>query len=682
MYTILKNYGENRSLEPEGAFPAIAWKLDTSLPISKNEMLINVDTINISVACFNQLKKETYNNPVGVAKKIMSIVKMRGKFHNPVTGTGGTLCGSVMEIGSAHPAYNKLNEGDKIATLISTKFTPLVIRSIKKINMRTGQIDIDGYAILSEKCMYSIIPDDIPSNIYLAFVNEAGQCYKANLNCKKNITTLVIGAATNTGLISLFGIREKIGIEGKLIAIADNQTQADVIMCLGIVDECYVLDIHDPLTAYYKLISLFNNQFIDYTIDCESIQFHEVLSILITRENGTVYFTDPAISVSEAGLIAEGIGKDINLVYYHGYIEGHVDFCINLFRKYEALKAVFFQKYTSNNDLYATSDADTSNSTVYKNIVINSPAMKEIGNIVQHIAPYDTTVLITGSSGCGKEVIANLIQELSARKSHKFIKINCAAISDSLFESEFFGYESGAFTGALKGGKAGYFESANNGTLFLDEIGELSLENQVKLLRVLQSSEVIRVGGSSAIKVNVRIIAATNKNLFEMVNQGTFREDLYYRLNVINIYLPALKNRREDIRPFIEHFIDVYNKQFNMNKTFSEKAMELLSEYDWPGNVRELENMVQRLMLYTQSRNISELDIQNICPSVKKQLIDADKDNYLNLSKESAQAVMSDEESAYREAALHCKTTRQMAEYLNTSQPTVVRRLKKYNIKL
>ena len=119
-----------------------------------------------------------------------------------------------------------------------------------------------------------------------------------------------------------------------------------------------------------------------------------------------------------------------------------------------------------------------------------------------------------------------------------------------------------------------------------------------------------------------------------------------------------------------------------MNKTFSEKAMELLSEYDWPGNVRELENMVQRLMLYTQSRNISELDIQNICPSVKKQLIDADKDNYLNLSKESAQAVMSDEESAYREAALHCKTTRQMAEYLNTSQPTVVRRLKKYNIKL
>ena len=370
------------------------------------------------------------------------------------------------------------------------------------------------------------------------------------------------------------------------------------------------------------------------------------------------------------------------MVYYHGYIEGHVDFCINLFRKYEALKAVFFQKYTSNNDLYAISDADTSNSTVYKNIVINSPAMKEIGNIVQHIAPYDTTVLITGSSGCGKEVIANLIQELSARKSHKFIKINCAAISDSLFESEFFGYESGAFTGALKGGKAGYFESANNGTLFLDEIGELSLENQVKLLRVLQSSEVIRVGGSSAIKVNVRIIAATNKNLFEMVNQGTFREDLYYRLNVINIYLPALKNRREDIRPFIEHFIDVYNKQFNMNKTFSEKAMELLSEYDWPGNVRELENMVQRLMLYTQSRNISELDIQNICPSVKKQLIDADKDNYLNLSKESAQAVMSDEESAYREAALHCKTTRQMAEYLNTSQPTVVRRLKKYNIKL
>mgnify|MGYP000849134428 CR=1 FL=1 len=407
-------------------------------------------------------------------------------------------------------------------------------------------------------------------------------------------------------------------------------------------------------------------------------------SVLVTREYGTIYFTDPAVSVSEAGLGAEGIVKDVNLLYYHGYINGHVDFCEDLIRKYPLLKEAFAVRYSDNNEICILSDIHDSSSTVYKHLVINSPSMKEIGNIVQHIAPYDTTVLITGSSGSGKEVISNLIQQLSARKSGKFIKINCAAISDSLFESEFFGYEHGAFTGALKGGKAGYFESANNGTLFLDEVGELSLKNQVKLLRVLQSNEVLRVGGNTPIKVNVRVIAATNKDLSDMVNQGTFREDLFYRLNVINIHIPALKNRREDIRPFIEHFVDIYNNQFNMNKRFSESAVDLLTQYEWPGNVRELENMVQRLMLYTESQIITEMTVLSICPYVKNQLKNnSDTVSYaekaLNADNEYTE---SPEEAAYREAALHCKTTREMARYLNTSQPTVVRKLKKYNIKL
>jgi len=685
MYKSQINYGENRSLEPKGSFPTIAWKLDTKLPIESNEMLIKVSIINVNDASFKQLRKETHDNPSSIATKIMSIVKMRGKLHNPVTGTGGTLYGTVDAIGCNHPAYGKLNIGTGISTLISTKFMPLVINSIKSINLKTGQLEIDGYAILSEKCMYAIVPPDIPIHVYQAIATDAGHCYKSALNYKDSKYTLVIGAASNTGLLSLFAIKEKIGSHGKLIAITDSEDNLTTIKELNVVDECYAIDMQDPLKAYYHLSKSLKNKQIDYTIDCETIPGHETLSILLTHEDGTIYFSDPAASVSEAGLAAEGIGKDINLLYYHGYINGHIEFCENLLRKYPLLKEVFTKRYSDNSKLFLLSDTDGSSNTMYKNLVINSPSMKEIVNIIQHIAPYDTTVLLTGSSGSGKEVIANLIQQLSARKSDKFIKINCAAISDSLFESEFFGYESGAFTGALKGGKAGYFESANNGTLFLDEIGELSLENQVKLLRVLQNNEVIRVGGNTPVKVNVRIIAATNKNLFDMVNQGTFRGDLYYRLNVINLHLPALKNRKEDIRPFIEHFIDIYNRDFNMHKHFSEKAIKLLTDYEWPGNVRELENMVQRLMLYTGTEHITETEVLNICQPIKNQIqgnTSLDKTTEHPDNATDTPNDISEEEAQYREAALHCKTTREMAKYLNTSQPTVVRRLKKYNIKL
>jgi len=680
MYKILRNYGEKRSLEPKGAFPSTAWKLDTRLPIMKNEMLMKVSIINVNAASFKQIRKETYDNPLSIANKIMSIVKMRGKLHNPVTGTGGTLYGSVDEIGPEHPAYGKLKLKTNISTLISTKFTPLVINSIRSINMKTGQLEVDGYAILSEKCMYTTTPKDIAPHIYQAVITEAGQCYESALNCHSGITALVIGAASNIGLLSLFAVKEKLGSGGKLIAVTDTEYNASIIKKLNVADECFVIDMHDSLAAYYQLAELLNGTQINYTVDCENAPEHEALSVLLTREHGTVYFTDPATSVSEAGLDAEGVAKDINLIYYRGYIEGHVAFCESLLLKYPLLMEAFMRRYSDKNELCVLSDMDDSNNTVYKHLVINSPSMKEIGNIVQHIAPYDTTVLITGSSGSGKEVIANLIQQLSLRKSGKFVKINCAAISDTLFESEFFGYESGAFTGALKGGKAGYFESANDGTLFLDEIGELSLENQVKLLRVLQSSEVLRVGGNAPIKVNVRVIAATNKDLFEMVNQGTFRGDLYYRLNVVNIHLPALKNRREDIRPFVEHFIDVYNTQFNMHKRFSQSAVTLLTKYDWPGNVRELENMVQRLMLYTESENISEVDVLSICPYVDNNALN-NGDNEAVLGSD-LQHTISTEETAYRQAALYCKTTREMAQYLNTSQPTVVRRLKKYSIKL
>jgi transcriptional regulator with PAS, ATPase and Fis domain len=204
-------------------------------------------------------------------------------------------------------------------------------------------------------------------------------------------------------------------------------------------------------------------------------------------------------------------------------------------------------------------------------------------------------VLITGESGTGKEVFANVIHEMSNRRDNNFIKINCAAIPENILESELFGYEDGAFTGARRGGKIGKFELADQGTIFLDEIGDMSFDMQAKLLRVLQEKEIERVGGNTVKKINVRIIAATNQNLQEKIKRGEFREDLYYRLNVIALELPPLRERVEDIPLLCEYFLKKYNDKFGIYiEKIDDEAMDCLKKYSWPGNIRELENAIER----------------------------------------------------------------------------------------
>lgn len=220
------------------------------------------------------------------------------------------------------------------------------------------------------------------------------------------------------------------------------------------------------------------------------------------------------------------------------------------------------------------------------------------------VAEVDSTVLISGESGVGKEIIGELIQRNSARRDGPFIKLNCAAIPDNLLESELFGYESGAFTGAKREGKPGLFELANGGTLLLDEIGDVPLHLQVKLLRTLQQREILRVGGVKPIHIDVRIIAITNKNLEDMVGKGEFREDLYYRLNVVPIYIPALRERREDIPLLIRSFLGNYNERYSMKKFISSEAIDILMMYNWPGNIRQLENLIERLVVTTTSEVI------------------------------------------------------------------------------
>jgi two-component system response regulator AtoC len=242
-------------------------------------------------------------------------------------------------------------------------------------------------------------------------------------------------------------------------------------------------------------------------------------------------------------------------------------------------------------------------------LVGESPAIRSVYAVIEKVADTPSTVLITGESGTGKELIARALHEYSSRRTGPFIKINCAAIPKTLMESELFGYEKGAFTGAV-GAKPGRFELAHGGTLFLDEIGEIPVEMQVKLLRVLQESEFERVGGIKTLKVDVRLVAATNRDLHAEVAAGAFREDLYYRLNVVPIHLPPLRERRQDIGLLVDHFIAKFNERLKKQVSGIEpEGIERLVCYNWPGNIRELENVIERTMLFGDGPTIRALDL-------------------------------------------------------------------------
>jgi two-component system response regulator HydG len=253
-----------------------------------------------------------------------------------------------------------------------------------------------------------------------------------------------------------------------------------------------------------------------------------------------------------------------------------------------------------------------------QNIIGRSPAMIGLLETVAHVAPSEATVMITGESGTGKELIAGVIHHNSPRKDGPFVKINCAAITETLLESELFGHEKGAFTGADRR-KEGRFYQANQGSIFLDEVSEMPLTMQVKLLRVLQERELTRVGGEKVIPVDVRVIAATNKDLVDLKNRGLFREDLYYRLNVVSLEIPPLTKRRDDIPLLARHFLEIFvDKNKKEIKGFTPKAMDQLIRYDWPGNVRELMNAIERAVVLARTDYLDDQDFSILQPLLQQ----------------------------------------------------------------
>ena len=309
-------------------------------------------------------------------------------------------------------------------------------------------------------------------------------------------------------------------------------------------------------------------------------------------------------------------------------------------------------------------------------IIASSHSMFNVVQLAKRLSAVDSTVLITGESGVGKGLIAEILHKNGNRKNSPFVTVNCGAIPENLIESELFGYESGAFTGSRSEGKKGLFEAAQSGTIFLDEISELPLNLQVKLLQVIQEREITKVGGVKKIPVDVRIISATNKDLHELVTENRFREDLYYRLNVVPINVPPLRERPEDILPLINKYLEEYNKKLNEHKQIDQNALAVLLKYDWPGNIRELQNIIERLILTCREDIITADELPGFIKETTNESGEEFSSGPMSLGNSLAKA----EKKILSDALNKYKSTRAIAKALGISQPTVVRKLHKYGL--
>ena len=318
-----------------------------------------------------------------------------------------------------------------------------------------------------------------------------------------------------------------------------------------------------------------------------------------------------------------------------------------------------------------------------EDIIGESDSIKDLKKLIEKAAKVPATVLLKGESGTGKELFANSIHAQSSRSHNNFVRVNCAALTDSLLESELFGYEEGSFTGALKGGKKGLFEEADKGTIFLDEISEISLNTQAKLLRVLQEKEIMRVGSNKNILIDVRVIAATNTDLVQSVREGKFREDLFYRLSILPINIPPLRDRKEDIPLLTNNFIAKFNNEYGRNIVdISNDALKILMSHEWPGNVRELENTIGRSIIYM---NINERIIKTIhLPQLYLNQIVKDETSVVSINEEvtTLDNILNKAESDYIKGIYIRlnKNKTQTAKLLGISLRSLYYKMEKYNI--
>ncbi|MCX7788972.1 MAG: sigma 54-interacting transcriptional regulator, partial [Spirochaetes bacterium] len=319
----------------------------------------------------------------------------------------------------------------------------------------------------------------------------------------------------------------------------------------------------------------------------------------------------------------------------------------------------------------------------FQDVIGKSPVMQRAIAMAMHYSGVDSNILLLGETGTGKELFAQSIHNHSSRRSGPFVAINCAAIPENLLESELFGYVEGAFTGAVKQGKAGLFEIAHNGTIFLDEISELSLPLQARLLRVLQEKEIVRLGGDRVIPINVRVIAASNRSLKELVKEGKFRKDLLYRIDVLSITIPPLRERKEDIPYLIEHYLKQHNRKFGKTiRAISDEAMQILLAYSWPGNIRELVNICERLSIITTGETVTCADVKAVLLDEETACIESSSPS-IRFSEIDSKIFERNEKEIIMAALNQSQfNKKQAAKLLGIDYSTLWRKMKKYSISI
>lgn len=692
----MSKYGLNRVLEPQYVLPTSAWRLDNSRDIREDELRIDVKLIHLESTNFKQICIEANDNDAKMKQLILDIVIRRGKLHNPVTDTGGVLYGTVSEIGKDFDNDKGYKPGDEVICNASLASFPLYIERIISIDKAFGQIEVEGYAILHNKMPIIRKPEGLPTNLLLYVFDKSGTIFSLSRYAEGKQNCLVVGNNLVSNLIFGYAIRKVVGKKANIVCLFDKKT--DVILRGETIDELmeiifnkvYSMDILKPIECIENLDEA--GQF-DLTVNCADIPGVETVNILAAKDGGNVVFANFINNYNIALYITEALPKQLVLRCADGYIEEYDEYDMEIVEELipyfeaaskENVKVSDDAAYpiTRNEQLR---EASGQRKTMVEDFICESRAMANVLNEMLTVAKYDCNVLITGDTGVGKEKVANIIYKNSNRKMQSFIKVNCASISPTLIESEFFGYEKGAFTGANNTGKKGYFELADNGTLFLDEIGELPLDMQAKLLRVIQDGEFYRVGGTQPVKTNVRIISATNRNLEQFIENNSFRRDLYYRLNVVKIAVPTLKERQGDIPALVRHFLSKYGKKFDIRREMQEDALEYMKTYDWPGNIRELENTVQRLMISAKGEEITLIDVMKEMHNGLFNDFDAfdslDVDDDVEPGLYSLDEVVDNfEKLLIKHACEKYGSTRKTAKAIGISQTQLVRKKKKYDL--
>lgn len=686
------NYGLGRVLEPKYVLPTSAWKLDNNRNIYPDELRVSIKRIHLEGTSFKQIFTEVNNNEEKIKQAIIDIVIRRGKLHNPVTDTGGLVFGQVEAIGEEYENIHGFQVGDSVICNASLTSVPMHIENITSIDYVFNQIEVEGYAIVHDRIPMVKVREGIPVNLLLFVLDSSGTLLHLHNLAADKEKVLVVGNNMLTNLLFGYVIKRRMGESCSITCLLDKKTGIQVTgggidrLITKVFDQMHYLDILKPMECIEKMNA---ESFYDLSVNCAEIPGAETINILAAKAGGTVLFANLINNMNIALYITESISKNVEVHGAEGFIEGYDEFDIEIVEEI----AEYFENATIariarrepdglNTNPYSRSLVEK---TLAEDFVFNSNAMRHVLDEILRVSKYDCNVIIFGDTGVGKEKVANLIQKNSDRKMQPFVKINCGAISPNLIESEFFGYEKGAFTGANSTGKKGYFELANNGVMFLDEIGELPLEMQAKLLRVIQDGEFYRVGGTTPVKTNVRIISATNRDLEQFVEEGKFRRDLYYRLNVVPIRIPRLSERREDIPALAEHFLNKYAEKFGTHRTINESAMDYLKQLSWPGNIRELENSVQRLIISSKSEDITLMDVMREthgeifgggASAVSEDIQDDNAGPELDL-----QAAVDDyEKGLIRYACEKYGSTRKAARAIGISQTQLVRKKKKYDL--